>query len=263
MDTSIYRERIRALWGSYPREAYGCSEFGFMANQHFAAPGMVPCVRSCFFEFLEMDHYARWKADRSYRPPLRTLAEVEAGKEYAFIGTNFNGGVLVRYFLGDSIKFLTLSDEGIGLKLPQLMVSSRIDDVIDIAGFTRLTEKTVWGAVEEAGIGYIDWVVTKEYRADEPVLHLYIEPKADGHDPDRIRALVHERLKILDPQYRDLEAMVGIRPLTVTLLSRGTFKRFQQERQAAGFDIAHLKPVHMNPKSDVMARLLAMSSLRI
>jgi phenylacetate-coenzyme A ligase PaaK-like adenylate-forming protein len=263
MDTSVYRERIRAMWGEYPREGYGCSEFGFIANQHYAGVGMVPNVKTCYLEFLEMDDYAKWKHDRSYRPRLLLLSEVQVGRDYALVGTNFFGGVLVRYLLGDAVRFLSLRDPGIGLQLPQMMVSSRIDDVIDIAGFTRLTEKTVWSAVEGCGLRYVDWVVAKEFKSDQPVLHLYLEPRADGHDPEQARRAIHEELKRLDPQYKDLEEMAGIRPLVVTLFSRGTFQRYQKERQAAGYDIAHLKPPHMNPRPEVIARLVSMSAIRI
>ncbi len=263
MDTSVYRERIRAMWGEYPREGYGCSEFGFIANQHYAGAGMVPCVKTCYFEFLELDDYARWKEDRSCRPRLLLMNEIEAGRDYALVGTNFFGGVLVRYLLGDSVRFLSMREPRIGLQLPQLVVSSRIDDVIDIAGFTRLTEKTIWSAVENSGVRYVDWVVAKEYRSDQPVLHLYVEPRQDGNDPEQVQRAVHEELKLLDPQYRDLEEMAGIRPLVVTLFSRGTFARFQKERQAAGYDISHLKPVHMNPKPDVISRLSGMSAMKI
>lgn len=263
MDTAVYRERIRAMWGEYPREGYGCSEFGFLANQHYAATGMVPCVQTCYFEFLPLEEYEKWKRDRAHRPSLRRLSEVETGRDYALIGTNFFGGVLVRYVLGDAVRFLSLRDPSIGLDLPQLQVSSRIDDVIDIAGFTRLTEKTIWSAVENCGIPYADWVVAKEYRADQPLLHLYLEPRREGDDPDRVAQIIHAELKRLDPQYRDLEEMAGIRPLVVTLFTRGTFARYQRERQAAGYDVAHLKPVHMSPKPEVIARLGAMSAMKI
>jgi GH3 auxin-responsive promoter len=263
MDTATYRERIRALWGDYPREIYACSEFGVIGNQHFAGFGTVPCVKSCYFEFLELEDYARWKADRSYRPRLLVLSEVKAGKGYALVGTNFFGGVLVRHVLGDEVKFFSLADESIGLRLPQLGVSGRIDDVIDIGGFTRLTERTIWSAIESSGIPYTDWVVAKEVSGDNPVLHLYLETKGDGHDPVAAQAVIHEKLKLEDHEYRDLEEMAGIKPLVVTLLSRGTFARFQKERQAAGYEIAHLKPVHMGPRDEVISRLVAMSAMRI
>lgn len=262
MDSSIYKERIRTLWGEYPWEVYGCTEFGFMAFQHFASPGLVLRDSSCFYEFMSLDDYAKWKEDHAYRPRLLLLSEVDVDKEYVLVGTNLHGGVLVRYVLGDSLKIVSLSDERIGLRLPQLMFSTRVDDIIDIAGFTRLTEREMWTAIESTGIPYVDWVVAKEYRDNDPILQIYLEPRQDGNDPEKIRQLIHDQLKKNDRSYRDLEEMVGIRPLRITLLARGTFSRYLQERQAAGIDLAHQKPPHMSPPPDVVERLLAMSSLK-
>jgi hypothetical protein len=263
MDTAIYRDRIRALWGEYPWEVYGCTELAFIGFQHYASPGLVLRDTSCYCEFMELDDYAAWKADRSVRPRLRLLSEVEVGKEYVLVGTSFHGGVFVRYIPGDSLKVASLADESIGLKLPRFTFSSRIDDVIDIAGFTRLSEKSIWLAIEKSGIAYVDWVVAKEYRNEKPVLHLYLEARVDSCDPVHAQDLIHEKLAGIDQPYRDLEQMAGIKPLMVTVLMRGTFARYQKERQAAGFDLAHSKPQHMNPGPEAVTRLLAMSALRL
>ncbi len=263
MDTAIYRERIRALWGEYPWEVYGCTELAFIGFQHYAGPGLVLRDASCYCEFMDLDDYAAWKENRSLRPRLKLLSEVEVGKEYALVGTSFHGGVFVRYIPGDSLKVASLGDESMGLKLPRFVFSTRIDDVIDIAGFTRLSEKAIWTAVEASGVRYVDWVVAKEYRNGNPVLHLYVETFADGLDPLRVKDQIHEQLTRIDQPYRDLEQMAGIKPLAVTVLSHGTFARYLKERQAAGFDLAHSKPQHMNPGPDVVARLQAMSALRI
>jgi hypothetical protein len=263
MDTAMYRERVREMWGAYPRESYACTEFGILAHQHWACPGQILRDTACYYEFMDLADHARWKADRSFRPPLKTLSEVQAGKEYALVGTSFHGGVLVRYVLGDSLTILSLSDEKNGVRVPQIIVASRIDDVIDIANFTRLTEKTIWGAVDAAGIPYVDWVIVKESSGDAPMLHLYLEPKNDGVDTKQAARLIHENLKAADPNYRDLEQMLRLQPLVVTLLSRGTFMRYQQERKAAGHDLGQWKPAHVNPKAENVARLLSMSSLKV
>ncbi len=263
MDTAIYRDKIRALWGEYPWEVYGCTELAFIGFQHYAAAGLVVRDASCYLEFMELEDYARWRKDRSLRPSLRLLSEVEAGKEYVLVGTSFHGGVFVRYIPGDSLKVISREDQEIGLHLPRFTFSSRIDDVIDIAGFTRLSEKAIWSAIEKSGIGYVDWVAAKEYRNENPILHLYLETRGDDHEAERAQEVIHEQLKRIDQPYRDLEQMAGIKPLTVTVLSRGTFARYQKERQAAGFDLAHSKPQHMNPGPEAVARLLAMSALKI
>jgi hypothetical protein len=263
MDSSIYKERIREMWGRYPWEVYGCTEFGFIAYQHFAGSGLVFRERSIFVEFMEVEDYKRWKDDRSFRPRLLMMSEVAAGREYALVGTNLHGGVLVRYVVGDAVKIISTSDEKIGLKVPQMAFSTRIDDTIDIAGFTRLTEKSIWTAVEASGIPYVDWVIQKQYRGENPILHLYLELKGNHREPGDVQAVIHETLKKTDTPYRDLEEMAGIKPLVVTLLSPGTFTRYLQERQAAGVDLAHSKPAHMNPSAEIVARLLSMSALKI
>jgi hypothetical protein len=133
---------------------------------------------------------------------------------------------------------------------------SRVDDIIDIAGFTRLTEKVVWQAIENTGIPYEEWTVRKELR-DKPVLHLYLELKENGQImPDEVATAVHEELARLDPPYADLEAFIGLRPLEVTLLPQNAFRGYLLRQQAAGADLAHLKPPHVNPSDSMLEELV-------
>ncbi len=39
----------------------------------------------------------------------------------------------------------------------------------------------------------------------------------------------------------------GLRPLTVTLLPRGSFKSYQKKQRDSSADLIHLKPPHLNP----------------
>ena len=167
---------------------------------------------------------------------------MEAGREYALVGTNLHGGVLVRYVVGDAVKIISLSDERIGLKVPQMVFSTRIDDTIDIAGFTRLTEKSIWTAVEASGIPLRRLGDPETVPRGEP--HPSSLPRDEGRPegPGDVQAIIHASLKKTDTPYRDLEEMAGIKPLVVTLLTPGTFTRYLQERQAAGVDLAHSKP---------------------
>jgi hypothetical protein len=74
-----------------------------------------------------------------------------------------------------------------------------------------------------------------------------------------IRQSVHENLKALNPFYADLESMLEVKPLEVTLLPKGTFQAYFLEKQAAGADLAHLKPRHMNPSDEIISDLLRLS----
>jgi hypothetical protein len=132
---------------------------------------------------------------------------------------------------------------------------SRVDDLIDIAGFTRLTEGIIWQAIERSGVAYKDWAVRKEVR-EKPVLHLYIELGQNGHTTDeQVASSVHQQLKKLDGDYANLESFLGLMPLEVTLLPDNAFQGYMERQQAAGADLAHLKVPHINP-SDGMLDLL-------
>jgi hypothetical protein len=188
---------------------------------------------------------------------------VRPEEEYVLVGTNFHGGALVRYILGDLIRVIALEDRGAGVRLPQIVFAARIDDLIDIGGFTRLTEKSIWQAIENSGVLYTDWTIRKEATAKEPVLHLYLEPAEEGSNAAGVADRIHGCLKEIDAPYRELEEITGLKPLKVTLLAKGTFRRYFEERQAAGADLAHLKPSHMNAPEGVIRNLLRMSAWKI
>ena len=98
--------------------------------------------------------------------------------------------------------------------------------MIDVGGFTRLTEKTIWQAIESSGIPYAEWMIRKEYQGRKPVLHLYLEARDGVTSEDIVAGEIHARLKEIDPPYKELEEMTGLKPLRVSLLSEGTFRRF-------------------------------------
>ncbi|GAF72216.1 unnamed protein product, partial [marine sediment metagenome] len=93
------------------------------------------------------------------------------------------------------------------------------------------------------------------------VLHLYLELKRNGDkDAKEVAAAIHEQLRELDSSYADLESMVGLQPLEVTLLPDGAFQEYTSKQRAAGADLAHLKPPHLNPSDGVVDALLSCAS---
>ena len=259
IDTNIYKDKIIYYWGKSPYEYYACTEGGFIALQVWNKKAMTFIPYSDFLEFIPEEEWLKSKKDKNYLPSTILLDEVREGERYEIIITNFYGGPFLRYRLGDLIKIVSLRDEETGLNLPQMVFESRADDLIDIAGFTRLDEKTVWQAITNTGIKYEEWTLRKEYAENKPILHLYLELKEEQDAPEVAR-LVHEELKSLNSDYRDVESMLGFQSLKVTLLSKGTFKRYYQEKQAAGLDLAHLKPPHVNAFDDVIENILRLSS---
>jgi hypothetical protein len=261
-DTPIYRDRIVKYWGRPPVEAYAATEAGMIAMQTWGT-GLTFVPDMNFLEFVPEDEWDKSSKDPNYQPRTLLLDQVTPGSVYEIVVTNFNGGPFVRYRLGDLIKIIALGDEKAGVRIPQMIFHSRADDIIDLSSFARLTEITIFQALANAKVDFVDWTCVKEIEGERPRLHLYIELSGDRpQGKDGIGEAVHHALQDLDPEYRDWVEMLDGQPPHVTLLSRGTFVRFVSEKQAAGADLAHLKPVRMKPSAVIVSDLMRLSEQR-
>lgn len=256
-DVAMFKDRIESQWGRKPLEAYGGTEFMLLSTQVWNYRGLTFRPDLAFLEFIPEEASYRMREDPGYQPATVLLDELEAGHRYEIVGTSFMGGAFVRYRVGDMIEIVALQDEETRIRLPQMTMHARVDDIIDLAGFTRLTEKDIWRAIEATGVPYADWTAWKDAMSGRPVLHLYIEPRLEP-GIDEFAQAIHANLREIHEHYADLEDMLGYYPLRVSLLPRGSFDRYYQLKQSEGADLAHLKPPHMNPRQEVIGQLLAL-----
>jgi phenylacetate-coenzyme A ligase PaaK-like adenylate-forming protein len=212
----------------------------------------------CFLEFIPEEESIKSKEDSGYQPSTVLSNELEVGGVYEVVITQFYGGPLLRYRLGDAIKVMALGDEEAGVGLPQISFHSRLSDTIDLAGLVSLTETAIWQAIANSGIKYNEWSACKEYDGNVAYLRFYIELK-ESREVDELERILHEELGVVDHVYRDIDEYLGMNPVKVTLLSSGTFNRYYQEKVEEGVDLAHLKPAHMNPPEKVIQKLLQLS----
>jgi hypothetical protein len=251
-DGSVFRERVKKMWGRYPLDVYGGTEGIVMATQTWDYQDMTFIPHLNFLEFIPQEESLKSRDDPYYQPSTLLLDEVKPGEMYELVVTNFYGGPLIRYKLGDMIQITAMRNEKLDIDIPQMVFHSRVDDMIDIAGFTRLTERVIWQAIENTGVAYKEWTVRKEVK-EKPILHLYLEPRENGYiTEEQIARSVHHELKRLDAPYADLEAFLGLRPLEVTLLPENAFQVYMLRQQKAGADLAHLKPPHINPSDGII-----------
>jgi hypothetical protein len=264
MDTAIFGKRVEELWGRRPLELYGGTEGGIYAVQTWDYEGMTFVPNLNFFEFIPEREYFKWQLDRSYQPRTILLDEVKAGDKYELVITNFHGGALVRYRVGDLIEITSLTNEKLGIDIPQMVFHSRADDLIDIASLGRLTEKVIEEVVEKSGIPFVDWVARKELIDNKPVLHFYLEPRSDYVASEAgIAAAMCKQFKKLDKKYRcnfysligDMETVLGLKPLVVTLLPQGAFSSYMAQWQVESGDLGSLEPSHINPSDEMLAFL--------
>ena len=197
----------------------------------------------------------RWQSDASYQPTTVLYDELEEGKLYEVVITQLYGMPLLRYRMKDLIRITGLSDLETGVALPHMQFQRRVGETIDLAALARLDERTLWQAIADTGLRVVDWSACKEYDGDQAFLRLYAELKEDA-GPERVAALLDTHLKLVDVDYRDIESYLGMQPVRVTLLPKGTFMRYAERQREAGADLAHLKPPHINPSGEALRQLL-------
>jgi hypothetical protein len=259
IDGTIYREKIKEMWGRYPLDFHGCTEAPLIAMQTWDYEGMTFIPHLNLFEFIPENESVKSRNNPSYQPSTLLMDELTPGN-YELVITNFHGGPFVRYRLGHLVKITALRNEQLNIDIPQMTFLTRVDDQIDIAGFTRLSEKAIWQAIENAGLAYEDWTARKENNG-VPALHLYIEAgDNENMSLQEMTSRIHQELKKLDKPYAELESFTGLSPLVVTQLPRNTFKLYKEKQQKLGADITQLKPPHINPSDETVEYLLATPS---
>ncbi|MCK9355899.1 MAG: GH3 auxin-responsive promoter family protein [Dehalococcoidia bacterium] len=263
-DAAVFKKRVDELWGRVPLEVYAGSEGGIYAVQAWDCSSMTFVPNLNFFEFIPEREHFKWQVDHTYRPKTVLLDEVVAGEAYEIIVTNLHGGALTRYRVGDVVRITSLRNEAAGIDIPQMVFERRADDLIDIAGFGRLTERVIWEAIETSGVPYIDWTARKELVGEQAVLHVYIEPaRFPAPSEAAFTAAVYRQFRELDKRYNfNIYSIFGEEeeppadlPLRISYLPAGAFSRYILQRQNEGADLGHLKPPHINPSDAVIANL--------
>lgn len=271
-DSAIFGKRVEELWGRRPLELYGGTEGGIYAIQLWDYQGMTFIPNLDFFEFIPESEWFREQADHSYQPKTVLLDEVEANQVYEVVITNFHGGIMTRYRPGDMVRIISLRNDALEVRTPQMVFERRADELIDIFGVGHLSERLIWQAIENTGVPYIEWTARKEAIEDKPTLHIYIELKpAYIASEEATAASVYAELQKLDDlhnfnlykfAYGDSVRLLELKPIQVSFLPPGTFSTYINERQAEGAELGHLKPPHVNPSDKVMHALWAAAAQR-
>jgi len=257
-DARIYKDAITRYWGVVPFELYVSTEMYIIALQAWNRKWLTFLPDLGFWEFIPQEELAKCKENEGYSPKTVLYNEVEPGHVYEVVGTQFYGIPLLRYRMGDLVKFVALKDEDAGINLPQAEFKTKISDTIDLGGLTDLDEVTIWTAIENCAFKYEDWSARKEIIDGKGYLSIYLELKEEKMATD-LEALIDQQLKAIDVDYRDVETMLGLQPIKVTLLKPGTFQQYYEVKQKEGADLAHLKPPHMNASEEIIQLLLQFS----
>lgn len=234
-DTELYKSDLERAWGRRPLEVMGGTEPACIATETWSKDGLSFFPDTCFYEFIPESEMLRNLKDPGYQPRTCLMNELTANQNYELVITVLKGGAFVRYRPGDVYRCVRLKHPADGLDCPQFQYMDRIPTVIDIAGFTRITENSINNVIELSGLEISDWFALKKYDEDKrSYMQMYVElsDKA-SKSPTACSSILAELLsiyfKLYDEDYGDLKHMLGIEPLSVEVLPRGTMEAYERK----------------------------------
>lgn len=244
-DSAIYKEKIRDQWGINPHEVSGSAESTIVGTETWAHNGLVFFPDSNFYEFIPEADMLKNMEDPAFVPRTVLMNELKAGENYELVLTTLHGGAFVRYRLGDMYQCLREKDEKNGIDLPVMQYLDRVPDVIDIAGFTRITAETIDEALLLSRLEISRYFAVKEYNSQKkPFMHMYVEVDEKAvFATAATESLIKEHMSVyfryLESEYGDLKEFLGMDPLKVDILPAGCIDKYEA---AAGRKIRKVNP---------------------
>ena len=231
-DNRLYRDDLEKLWGVRPMEIFAGTEPTCIGTEIWSRDGMYFFPDACFYEFIPEKEMERSLADSSYEPRTCLMNEVEEGEKYELVISVLKGGVFMRYRVGDVYRCIALENERDHVRFPRFEYIDRIPTVIDIAGFTRITENSISRVIGLSGLKVKEWTAAKEVTENKrPFLHMYVEMEPECLFSSAVTVnILKEHMgvyfKYVDEDYKDLKKILGIDPLEITILRCGTFDAY-------------------------------------
>ncbi len=245
-DTMGTKKKIEEYWGVKPLEIFGGTEPTCIATETWNKNGLILFPDVCFYEFIPLAEMQKNIENPAYIPNTYLLDELVAGNEYELVISNLKGGAFVRYRAGDIFKCLSLADGEDGVQLPRFAYIDRDPRVIDIGGFTRISETTINEALTLSKLPINEWFAVKEYdKQQKAFLHLYVEVTIDGIGKAITKDIIKEHLSIyfryVDSDYQDLKSLLGADPLKVSIIPAGTIRQYEN---IFGYRLQKMNPSH-------------------
>ena len=234
-DNECYKDDLEELWGIRPMEIFAGTEPGLIGCETWTRDGMYFFPDACFYEFIPEDEMYRNMEDPDYVPNTYLMNEVLPNQNYEIVLTLLKGGAFARYRVGDMYRCVGLKNKEDGTAIPRFKYIDRVPSIIDIAGFTRISENGIRQVIQLSKMPVKNWIALKEYNEENrPYLHLYVEMERDAiinsaMTTDVIKNLLTTYFKYIDQDYRDLKKILGMDPLCVTILRCGSFEVYERK----------------------------------
>ena len=255
-DNRCYKDELEELWGIRPMEIFAGTEPSLIGTESWTRNGMYFFPDSCFYEFITEADMEKNEEDPSFVPHTLLMDEVIPGEVYELVLTILKGGAFARYRCGDMYRCVGLTNREDGTRIPRFEYIDRVPSIIDIAGFTRISENGITSAIRLSGLPVHNWAAAKEFNENNrPFLHMYVEVEKGALaeravSSEILKEILSTYFKYIDQDYRDLKKILGMDPLVVTILKCGSFGAYSEKY---GKTLRH-----MNPSRRELAELIRM-----
>ena len=258
-DSSAYRPSLESGWGVKPLMIAAGTEPTCIGTESWERNGLYFFPDACFYEFIPESEMNKNAANPSYQPKTCLLDEVSAHQNYELALTVFKGGAFARYRVGDMYRCISLGGLSDTVKLPRFELIDRVPSVIDIAGFTRITQNSIEEIIRLSGLAIDDWIAKKEFTdTGRPFLHMYVEIASrvierQATDLEVLTSHFSTYFKYMDSDYHDLKRLLGVEPLKISLLRHGAVRDYEEKTGQ--------KLRRINPTDFELAQLLKFQSM--
>ena len=232
-DNQCYKDDLERLWGIRPMELFAGTEPSIIGTETWTRNGMYFFPDTCFYEFITEADMLKNYEDPSFIPRTYLMDEVIPGEKYELVLTVLKGGAFARYRCGDMYRCVGLESREDQTVIPRFEYVDRVPWIIDIAGFTRISENGIKSVIKLSGLPITNWVAVKEYNEQHrPYFHMYVELEQNAlinhaMSTEILKDLLSTYFKYIDQDYRDLKKILGMDPLKVTVLRCGTFQTYE------------------------------------
>ncbi len=232
---AFYVEKLRRYIGDAPihNMGYAAAE-GYMAMPvELDVNDYVLLPRSIFFEFIPID-------DPECERPL-TMKEIEVGKEYELVVTNFSG--LYRYQIEDVVRVT-----GFYNKTPKVEFLYRNNLAMNIANEKTTTQMVDWAAAQtqkKAGVSFKGYSFYADTSVDPVRYMLLAEPEEEisAEKVTEIEAILDDYLSESNEKYFKYRRWGMLAPAKVSILKKDTYADYREMLKKQGKILNQVKPV--------------------
>lgn len=232
---AFYVQKLRKYIGDAPihNMGYAAAE-GFMAMPvELDVNDYVMLPRSLFFEFKPID------APEGAR--LLTIGEIEVGKDYELVVTNYSG--LYRYQIEDVVRVT-----GFYNKTPKIEFLYRNNLAMNIANEKTTTQMVDWAAAETskaAGVEFTGYSFYAKMDSDPVRYVMLVEPDFEFTDDKKaeLEKLLDEKLADSNEKYAKYRRWGMIGDPEILPLKKGSYNDYREMLKHRGVVLNQIKPV--------------------